>query len=254
MNKKYRDLSPDAVERVYARERANRRGEKEADKAARAALHAMSGAYLPVDSLPRARRCMAAWLAGDRGALAEALRLHASTRERMGIAEQLYGAIFAACGGRPASILDLACGFNPLYLGNLGHAVRGVDVHGGAAALVNDWAAAAGWDVRVGCGDLLSGGPLPVCELALMMKLMPLLEAERKGSAMELLSRVPAKKIAVSFPTRTLGGRGVGMERHYGQWFEQNLPPGRQIVDRIALPGELTYVVEEVGSCPGCTS
>ena len=75
-------------------------------------------------------------------------------------------------------------------------------------------------------------------------------EASRQsvGAAMETLNYHPnanARALAVSFPTRTLGGRDVGMERHYAEWMEARVPEGFAIAGRFADGNELFYILKE---------
>ena len=80
-----------------------------------------------------------------------------------------------------------------------------------------------------------------------MMKLLPVLEQQKKGAAMALVASVPAKKLCVTFPMKTLGGRKVGMEQHYTEWFEGNLSEGFEIIQRFIEADELCYVVGRCG-------
>ena len=76
------------------------------------------------------------------------------------------------------------------------------------------------------------------------MKLLPVLETQRKGAALDLLQAVPAKRMAVTFPTRTLGGRRVGMDRHYSQWFDGILTDEFSVTHRYIINDELVYIIE----------
>lgn len=244
-SKKYRGVCPETVERTFVDALKRYGNLKQADKAAREKLHQITGAFMTASQLKAARECLAAYAAGDTDALWRALRLHASTAERLPVIDALYDRAFQVTG-KPGSILDLACGLNPLYLGARGLCARAHDISGGAVDLVNCWAARCGWDVSARVTDLTLEPVLEPCELALMMKLLPVLEQQRKGSAMALLKRVPAKRQLVSFPTRTLSGRGVGMEQNYSRWFEANLPGSVQILDRFVLGSELCYITEAI--------
>ena len=42
----------------------------------------------------------------------------------------------------------------------------------------------------------------------------------------------------------SLGGRRVGMERHYSEWFEGHLPGQLRIYDRLRVDNELMYIVQ----------
>lgn len=246
ISKKYRDICPDTVRRVFEAERAKYKSEKEADKAAKAHLHQITGAFMTADEMKTADKLLRAYKEGDESAFEKTLRLHSSTRERLDGAEALYEKILGAAGN-PKRILDLACGMNPLILGRTGLTVRGMDISGGCVRLVNEWARVMDWDVRAECRDLLCQPQMEEAELALMMKLLPVLEQQKKGSAMALLEAVPAQKICVTFPMRTLGGRKVGMEQHYTEWFEGNLPENMEIIERFIEADELCYVVGRCG-------
>lgn len=242
ISKKYKDVCPDTVRRVFETERAKYKSEKEADKAAKAHLHQITGAFMTADEMKLADKLFTAYKEGDESAFDKTLRLHSSTRERMQGAEALYSRILEAAG-RPQTVLDLACGMNPLILGKMGLAVYGMDISGGCVRLVNEWAAACGWNVRAVCADLLCDPPMEKADMALMMKLLPVLEQQKKGSAMALMESVPAETACVTFPMRTLGGRKVGMEQHYSEWFEGNLTDAFEIIERFVEADELCYIV-----------
>lgn len=237
-SRNYRDICPDAVERVFGEALGRYRTLKEAEKAARSALHQLTGAFMTAQQLHAAHKCL------ERGDLEGALRLHASTRERPHW-RQAYERVFAVAGV-PASVLDLACGFNPLCLGALGVRTLGLDVNGGAVKMVNQWAGQAGWPVICRCADLLSARSLPPASLAMMMKLLPVLERQRAGAGAALLAAAPARWKLVTFPTRTLGGRRVGMAAHYSQWLTEHLPPAHRVAARFESDDEYYFVLEDV--------
>jgi 16S rRNA (guanine(1405)-N(7))-methyltransferase len=243
--KKYMDMAPEAVERARRQAEGRYNTAKEADKALRRALRQMAGAFISPTEIKKARGYMDAFIAGDKRALAQALSLHASTRERLPSMDTLYCRIFDSCP-RPDAILDLACGLNPLYLADAGFSVAGLDAHGGIVALLNEWARGCNWDLRASRADLLGDAPLPECGLALMFKLLPVLERQETGASVRLMQRVPARHMAVTFPTRTLGGRSAGMERHYSDWFERCCPCSHAIINRFTVADELCYIVERV--------
>jgi len=242
---KHMDIAPEAVERLRRQIEGRYSTAKEADKALKRALRQMAGAFVTPAELKKARACMDSYIAGDKSALTQALSLHASTRERLPDMDRLYRGIFDVCP-RSGLILDLACGLNPLYLADAGFSVVGLDVHSGIVALLNEWARACHWDMRAECADVLGDALMPECGLALMFKLLPILERQGKGMSAHLIRRVTAQYIAITFPTRTLGGRGVGMERNYSQWFENNCPDSHAIIGRFTVAGELCYIVERV--------
>lgn len=249
-SKKYRDICPDTVRRIWAECAAKYKKDKDVDKAAREALHGITGAFL---SPAEARECAWAlqnWHAGGRTdtQLEKALNKHASTRERLPLAamDALYGRIFEITG-RPGSVLDLACGINPIYLGARGISTTGVDISAAAVEIVNVFGQTYGAPVTAICADLLCAGCVPPSrfDLCLMFKVLPLLERQRAGAAMAVMGSVHAAYIAASFPTRTLGGRNVGMAAHYADWMAAHLPDNRAVADTFETENELFYILKE---------
>lgn len=244
-SKKYGCLCTETVERAFQQAFARHKNLKDADKAARAHLHGIAGAYGTEKELSAARGLAALYQNGDKGALNRALMLHASTRERLSKIDELYDTVFQETG-EPGLILDLACGLNPLYLGARGLSVFGIDIHGGAVEVVNTWASALSWPVRAEVKDALSFSDYPAADLALMMKLLPVLEHEKRGAAKALLLSVPARWKLITFPTRTLGGRRVGMEKQYSESFEALAEEtGHEIALRFIMADELCYLARK---------
>ena len=237
-SKKYSGLCEDTIRRVAEDACRRYKKAKDAEKAARETLHGITGAFMNADELKRARE----YMAGNR--MEDVLRLHSSTRERMPL-DAFYDELFSHTG-RPGHVLDIACGLNPYYLGSVGIKVTGLDINAALMEIINDWAGASGAPVEVCARDVLCGGPLPGGEydLTLIMKLLPVLETQRKGAALDLLQAVPAKRMAVTFPTRTLGGRRVGMDRHYSQWFDGILTDEFSVTHHYIINDELVYIIE----------
>lgn len=243
-SKNYADICPDTVKRVFEAKLPLYKSRKEAEKAARTQLHRITGAFMSAADLRQAEHLAQEYAAGNEDALDKVLLLHSSTRERKDNWRTLYERTFAAMGNRPGKVLDLACGLNPIALGAFGIAtVRGYDIQGGAVRTIHTWAEATGWDVRATCADLLCDIALEEADLALMMKLLPLLEQQKRGSARALMETCPAKTLLVTFPTRTLGGRNVGMETQYARWMEENMPPSLEILEQYIVGTELCYLL-----------
>lgn len=244
--KNYREICPDTVRREFELQLARRGDPAAAEKAARERLHAVTGAFLTAGELKQARKCLKDYAAGDKEALSAALRLHASTRERMkpGLEgmDELFGRVFAATG-RDVSVFDAACGLDPLYLGARGLKVFGADIHGGCTDLINDWAGACGWQVSARCMDLSISVPDEEYGLLLAMKLLPVLETAEKGGALKFLDRVKARYFCVTFPTRTLGGRDLGMEQNYARFFETEIDGRYAVRDKFVCGSELIYLL-----------
>lgn len=249
-SRKYQDICPDTIRRIFDECMQKYKKPKDAEKAAREKLHGITGAFLSRDEAGRCYYDMMQWItAGHQDKdLHRALERHASTRERLPLdrTDAMYAHIFETTG-QPTTVLDLACGLNPIYLGARGISVEGADISGQATETVNLFGKFAKLPVHAVCADLLCDGAIPSerFDLCLLFKILPLLERQRSGAATEVLERINAEYIVISFPTRTLGGRNVGMEENYTAWMESHLPGKYAVAERFTSENELFYILKE---------
>lgn len=245
--KNYRDVCPDTVRRVWADCEKRYKKAKDVEKAAREALHGITGAFMSPQEARQLAWDMQAWCVDktDIG-LERMLSRHASTRERLPLSDMdaMYDRIFNIAG-RPRSVLDLACGINPIYLGARGIGTVGVDISGAAVGAINAFHEVYGMPVSAVCADLLSPGTIPKArfDAALLFKLLPLLERQGAGGAARVMEAVDAPRLVVSFPTKTLGGRSVGMAGNYARWMEEHLPKGMSVLKQFETGNELFYII-----------
>ncbi len=224
---------------------------KDAEKAAKTRLHQLYGSYVGEGWAKAAAKTLALLEAGELAPQDAALRLmalHGSTAERLDHIGECYERIFAAAG-TPASVLDIACGLNPLAFALPGMpqaAITALDAGQDIAALLNRFFAAAALPrANAESGDAMAALPAGPYDLALLMKFLPLAERIETGGALRLLRAIPARRIVVSFPTRSLSGRNVGMEKNYSEWFE-SLGFEGEMLERFICGGEVYYVVETI--------
>ncbi len=212
---KYRGLDPAFVARVVAEVRPTTRSDAEAVKTAKRKLHQAVGAFAvgrPAVALARAE---ASLRTGDdlRDVLAGAMRAHASTAERVDHLAEV-AALLETWVGRPASVVDLACGLGPLATPWLalaeGCAYTACDVD---AAVVEGLRSVGPWlpvDLTAEVVDLV--GPLDgaavtaPAELGLVLKAITTLDQQRAGRAAEVLAALRTADVVVSAPTGSLGG------------------------------------------------
>lgn len=242
-NKKYSEVCPDTIKRVISECEGRYKKPKDMEKAVREKLHGITSAF---NDLGKDISEEIASVSGNDEALESILKRHASTRERLPLSamDDLYRRIFEVTG-KPESILDLACGLNPVYL-----AVRfpesritGADISGSCVTAIN----ALGGNASGLWSDLLCENSVPDerFHIALLFKILPLLERQKSGSAMEVMNRIDAEYLVISFPTRTLGGRNVGMEDNYSAWMDAHMPENRTVSARFTTDNELYYILKE---------
>jgi 16S rRNA (guanine(1405)-N(7))-methyltransferase len=256
---KYHTVSPDLARRVGAIELAKAANMKEAVKATRNRLHQVAGAYLDA---PRYN----AWLAelgaafteddemAARSALRHIMQRHASTRERLPVLDTFYAETLAGRGPFHR-VLDLACGLNPLTIPWQpladGADYLACDIYSDLTAFLNGAFTLPGPFSRVHARattrDILTDLPTEDADLVLLLKAIPCLEQVDRDAGARLLRAIRAPLILVSYPLRTLGGRGVGMERTYDAQFRALLARvGDEDwkVTRHVFATELAYLIE----------
>jgi len=119
-SRKYRSISHSLIEEVARRELPRRRSLQEATKATRSKLHQIAGAFIE-EQPPYAKWLAELEAAKEAGepALMEACRRimqhHSSARERVSSLPDFYTILFDRIGPI-GSILDIACGLNPLSI------------------------------------------------------------------------------------------------------------------------------------------
>jgi 16S rRNA (guanine(1405)-N(7))-methyltransferase len=237
-SKKYRHVEESTVVRICREEAAKHPRPKEAEKAAKNRLHQISGAFAMGGD------------GADAAPMEALLKAHASTRERLGF----YDAFFAdigACTGPVNSVMDLACGINPLlflrHRRNRGlpmprYAAYDVDLT--ALRAVHRFFAQEGVEGVAAPLDLMEAVPQQSADVAFLFKIAPLLERQRAGRFAQVLAQLPAPYAAVSFPTRSLGGGSVGRAAQHRRFFEGCLAAldARLLLEK-EYPNELLFVV-----------
>lgn len=245
---KYRAIAPDVIRQLAAQELAKRRTQKDAIKATKNKLHQIAGAYLA--DAPN----YAGWNAALREASVAGVDLrplcqkwlmeHASTRERVPLLEGFYTQIF---NGLPAiaSILDLACGLNPLTIPWMSLAPEtrylACDIYQDQADFFQQaltWLRVKGEAFTC---NLLESVPTPTVDVALLLKAIPCLEQADKTVASRLIAQVQAHVLIVSFPGRSLGGHSRGMAPYYETHFAQLMQPFPYPYDKIEFNNELVF-------------
>lgn len=249
---KYRDISADLIHNIGARELSKRGNLKEAVKATKNKLHQVGGAYMDE------RKTYASWL-HDLQQLAQMdrrdeLRVylqnimghHASTRERLPILETFYQTILAELP--PVhSVLDLACGLNPLALPwmPLARPVEyyACDIYADMIVFLNHCLPLLGAQGEAAVCDVLQACPTHQVDVAFVLKTLPCLERVEKTAGSQLLQSINANAIVVSFPVHSLGGRTKGMEAHYATTFARQVEQTSWSLKPFIFTTELAFLL-----------
>lgn len=233
---RYREVAEPLARQVAARELAKGRSLKETVKATRNKLHQVAGAYI---AEPRYAAWLAdlrvAWADPDdtarrRTALRQVMTRHASTRERLPILDDFYAQTLATLGPIH-SVLDIACGLNPLALswaplaGDVDY--YAYDIYADMMTFLGGYFALEASGGRPGLRghaeqrDVIATPPNQRADLALLLKAIPCLEQVEKTAGERLLRAIRADHLLISFPVHSLGGRSKGMPATYEARFHE---------------------------------
>jgi 16S rRNA (guanine(1405)-N(7))-methyltransferase len=252
--KGYGSMDPGLVERITRQEIAKGRGFKATVKAVRSVLHQVGGAYLP------ATPPYAGWLEELKGLphdpadpvlrafCREKMQYHASTRERLPVIETFYQQTLGGLG-EVESLLDLACGLNPLALPWMplkpGAQVILCDIFSDMLAFVDAFRIHMGLDGVGFVCDLVEQVPDNPVQAALLLKTIPCLEQLQKGIGSRLLEGINAETLVVTYPAASLGGRNKGMRKTYTDQFAELIEGKPWHVRGLEIGSELVYIVRK---------
>jgi 16S rRNA (guanine(1405)-N(7))-methyltransferase len=241
---KYASVSEDLIRRVGADELAKRRSLKAAIKETKNALHQVAGLYRN---------------SGDLGVIHlssglhrhdAVMQQHTSSRERLPILDTFYTTIFADI--QPIhSVLDIGCGLNPLAIPFMPLAPNAryvaLDVYDDLIALLNGAFESMNINATARVADVITEIENPESilresfDVVLLLKTIPCLEQIDKGIGKKLLDTINAKHIVVSFPTRSVGGKNIGMSKHYEAHFNELVAGHSRRVIKFEFVNELTF-------------
>lgn len=255
-SRRYAAIAPVTIRRVAGKALLAAQGDvPDAIKRTKRGLHEIYGAYLP-GSAPHyesmLRRLRAAIDGGGERAVLDsinsAMAVHASTRERLPYLGRFYAEIFRRVPA-PATIRDLACGFNPLAvpLMPLSAPVTYLasDIDTRLVEFIGEALTALGTAHRVEVVDLIGQQVTERADLTLLMKTVPCLERQQAGAGWDLIDSVNSPTIVLTFPTKSLGQRSKGMFQTYSSEAEKRMSERSWQVERVEIPNELIYVVRK---------
>jgi 16S rRNA (guanine(1405)-N(7))-methyltransferase len=252
---RYRDVDRVLLDRLAAEELPRARNVEDAVKRVKRRLHQAVGAYRGAADAERVLAPIRAAWTGDladlafRAACATALARHASTAERLPHLDRFFGPIWELTGGPPRTLLDLGCGLGPLSLPWMGLApdamYRACDADRRSLAVVEGFLSLVSQPAAVDARDVVASGPPPErVDVALLLKLVPLLDRQDPLAASRCLGSLDAAHAVVSFPARSLGGRQRGMETTYRRRLDDLVAElGIREVREASVPSELVFVL-----------
>lgn len=227
--KEFKDLDDSFVEDALnkiARENQldlnNPKKTEEAVKKTRAFLREVYGAFISADTKRRVKLLSSLDHLDDLEGHRRIMKLHISTAERMPFYNQVYKRIFEITG-KPESILDIACGLNPLSYPFLGFNVKyfAYELSETDASFIQKYFDKMKINGKALYGDITRNDEmvrLPEADVCFLFKAIDTLESIKWNVTHELFSLLKCKWIVASFPLRSLG-RGKAIPEKRLSWF-----------------------------------
>lgn len=248
---KYAQLDEGLVRQIALEELKNQKDRRSALKTTRTRLHRLAGAFL-APKLDYAK-----WLDNFRSLPSEdvvafketskrMLRLHASTQERLPYLDTFFQTCLAPIAPI-ASILDLACGLNPLALpwmpleDNCDYFA--CDVVEPLVDFLNGYFPLSGLNGSAFNCNLLQSIPHQKVHLAFLLKLLPILDQVDPSTSSTLLDKVQADHLLISYPSKSLGGRSKGMKQTYTDHFDWITSGKKFEIHKFDFPNEIVYLL-----------
>lgn len=248
---KYGQLSRSLISRVAAEELERQPDYAHAEKSTRTRLHRLTGAFLT----PKLNYAQWAQNFKDLGSASlfytrptarNMMRLHASTNERLPYIDEFYLRCLESI--QPVtSILDLACGLNPIALPWMPVA-ENVEYYACDAVMPMVDFLQVYFDLFDVSGrafhcDLLAATPKFSTQVAFLMKTLPILEQVEKDISARLLDEIAADHLLISYPLKSLGGFTKGMAATYRQQFETLIQDRHFTIREFTFPNELVFLL-----------
>lgn len=223
-SKKYRHIGicEDTVRDLVAAELQRYKRRKDVLKAVRAKLHRIVALHLGDPDYPTAIcELEVAFRTGNstavRQACAKIMETHISTRERLLILEDFYQRIFAVTG-IPHSLLDLACGLNPLSFPWMELPVTtryyAYDIRPERIGLINRYFSLQGLLPLAKVQDIIVNPPTEEAHIAFIFKEVHRFEHRQRGCSLLLLDALHVPWVVVSLPTESASGQRDLTDHH----------------------------------------
>jgi len=253
-NRKYANITPSLVQRLSQSALDRGLSGKAAVKDVRNKLHQVGGAYFKQSPDFAAAANQLAALPTDlqtpevKSFCVDQMQSHASTAERVSILPEFFQTCLAPIAP-VTSVLDLACGLNPLALPWMplaeGCTYQACDIYLDMMDFVGAFLGRFLPGSHAHSCDLVAGPPQTSTQVAFLLKTIPCLEQVDKQIGLSLLDQIQAEHILVSFPAKSLGGRNKGMPGFYRDHFYALLEGQPWQVREFSFPTEIAFLVSK---------
>ena len=253
-NRKYRDLNipKETVVDLISREAESGLDEKTLMKKVRKKMHNIIAPYLGDPNYSQAIGWLeAAYRSGDTDDIKQTctriLKQHASTRERVPYLMNFYKQLFSVCG-KPNTIIDLACGLNPISLPWMDLSAQtkyyAYDIHAPRVKFINQFLILAGKQPLAEVRDILVNPPDIKADVAFFFKEAHRLEQRRKGANCELWQTLKVETLLVSLPISSLSGQH-DLSKQMRRLVENAIQGLSWSIQEIKIGNELVFCIKK---------
>ena len=250
-SKKYSGIDRVILERICTETIPKYTSHKDIVKAVKKELHIIHNSFLFENCYTKADVLIDAYsgegLTTDKAFAKKLMSLHASTRERLKQADEIYAYLSAFINAEDV-IIDTGCGFNPFALPFytvLPKSYIALDISLSSICILTKYFRRANLPFRAEIYDAVVQAPCVKGDIILLLKLLPLLERQKKGLGFTLLEALDYRTVIVSFPTKSVSGKEKGMETFYACRFEAELPKRLTVLDKKVFANEMFYVLSK---------
>ena len=253
-NRNYRelDIPKETVMDLIQRETDSGLDEKTIMKNVRKKMHNIIAPYLGDPSYSEAVAWLeTAYISKNADAIKQTciqiLTQHASTRERVPYLKDFYQQIYNLTG-KPGSILDLACGLNPISIPWMELPMKteyhAYDIHTPRVKFINQFLILAGRQPLAEVKDILVNPPAIKADVAFFFKEAHRLEQRRKGANRDLWKSLNVDTLLVSLPINSLSGQHdlSGQMRHL---VENTIRGFSWSLQEIIIGNELIFLIKK---------
>jgi 16S rRNA (guanine(1405)-N(7))-methyltransferase len=174
--------------------------------------------------------------------------MHASTRERLPILNQFYKETLATFN-EIDSLLDVACGLNPLAVAWLpitsSTKITVCDIYTDQMDFLNAFFDHFQLNGKAFCCDITQQLPQENYQLGLILKTIPCLEQLDKNIGKRIIHELNCENLLVSFPAQSLSGRNKGMREFYSVHFQSFLNESDWKATTFSYPNEQVFLLKK---------
>ncbi len=251
---KYKNVCTDFIKNIGAQQLSMHKNLKKAIKSTKNKLHQVGGAYfLKKVNYGKWSDCFNMIPVNEkeeklRELCIKIMKYHSSTKERLPIIDNFYSRIFSILPS-VNSIADIGCGLHPLaipWMPLKKHTkYYAYDIYIDMIEFLNKLMHIINITGHAECIDVISSPPDIKVDLAFILKCIPCFDKIDETSGMNLIEKMNARNIVVSFPVKSISGKDKGMLRNYEEKFNKITKNKNWEIKRLQFDTELVFVISK---------